>query len=332
MNKERSVHVRVTPEKMTGFITDIGIKAGMNEDNAGFLADLLVKNDLMGVYSHGTIQMATYAVIMYEGLINPNPETVISKETPLSLIVDGDGGLGYFSAYRAAKEAIKKVKEHSMAITVTTNHGHIGAAGIYARMIAEEGFIGYVTSGHQLNLNPEQSIMRAAGGSPMSFAVPSKNHVPMVLDFGTMHDLYQGSPYVDRLFEMAPGLVFRSMGLGFFCQALGGFLAGVPLEEERSKIKFKGAGQGSLIIAFDPALFISADTFKNEMDRYMELTSKMQPMPGYDKATLPGVLEKIKEKESIKNGIPLDMQHAEKLSRVAAKFDVDAGFLAVEQV
>ena len=88
-------------------------------------------------------------------------------------------------------------------------------------MLAEHDLIGYVTSGHQLDLNAEQSIMQAAGGSPMSFAVPAGDAPAMVLDFGAMHDLYDDSPHRADVIRQTPGLVFRSMGLGFMCQALG---------------------------------------------------------------------------------------------------------------
>ncbi len=54
--------------------------------------------------------------------------------------------------------------------------------------------------------------MRAAGGSPMAFAVPAGETVPMVLDFGTMHDLYADSPHVPELFSLAPGWSFAAWG------------------------------------------------------------------------------------------------------------------------
>jgi LDH2 family malate/lactate/ureidoglycolate dehydrogenase len=195
---------------------------------------------------------------MRDGLINPDPQVCAKKETPTTVIIDGDGGLGYFAAYRGAEEHVERSLKNGIAAAVTRNHGHIGAAGIYSRYLAEKGLICYVTSGHQLALTNEQSIMRAAGGSPISFAVPSGEECPMVLDFGTMHDLYSGSPHVSELFRLAPGLVFRSMGLGFMCQALGGFLAGIPAEPERADRSFSGADQGSLIIALNIENFLPA--------------------------------------------------------------------------
>jgi len=326
MNIVKESHERIGQEKIKETVTQIAKKAGMPEVKAAFLADLLVKNDLRGVFSHGSKQIASYARIMRDGLINPDPQVHVVRSDDTTILIDGDGGLGYFAACRAADEIVSRCKKNGVAAAVTRNHGHIGAAGIYARSLAELDLIGYVTSGHQLSLDPKDSIMRAAGGSPMSFAVPAGKECPMVLDFGTMHDLYASSPHVDELFKLAPGLVFRSMGLGCMCQALGGFLAGVPFDENRAVRKYKGAGQGSLIIALDIGRFIAIDDFKKEMDEYIKTAGKMKPMPGYDRAALPGVFEAEHEKDWSMRGIPISNEHKEVLLKVADEFGLKLSF------
>ncbi|SFJ32465.1 Malate/lactate/ureidoglycolate dehydrogenase, LDH2 family [Paenibacillus sp. UNC496MF] len=326
MNTDRREGMKVDKEKLKRLVREIAQKVGMPEEKAAFLAELLVKNDLRGIFSHGTVQIAAYARIMRDGLINPDPQCRIATESSATMLIDGDGGLGYFAAFRGAEALMDRCRKTGIAAAVTRNHGHIGAAGIYARLLAENDLIGYVTSGHQLSLRPEDSIMRAAGGSPMSFAVPGGAEGPMVLDFGAMHDLYEDSPHVSQLFDLAPGLVFRSMGLGFMCQALGGFLAGVPVEEERAARRYQGANQGSLIIALDPGSFLDIGVLKHEMAAYRKLTSNMRPMPGYDRATLPGVLESEREADFGTSGIPVDEHHKAVLSEAAAEYGVELPF------
>ncbi|WP_054956773.1 Ldh family oxidoreductase [Paenibacillus dakarensis] len=316
----------VMPETLKSLIATIGREAGMPGSKADFLADLLVRNDLRGVFSHGSKQIADYARLMRDGFINPDPEIQLSDETPSVILADGDGGLGYFPCYRAVEELADRCSKQGVAAAVTRNHGHIGAAGIYSRLLAEKGFIAYVTSGHQLNLSPEDSIMKAAGGSPMSFAVPAGSKAPMILDFGAVHDLSLDSPHGEELFRMAPGVVFRGMGLGFMCQALGGFLAGVPLDAREAQRKYNGANQGSLIIALDVGRFIDPEAFRKQMESYMDFTAQMRPMPGHDEATLPGVLEARREVEWAKSGIPVSQETAELLRDVAEEFGVEMPF------
>lgn len=322
MNIIKEDNERTGHERIKSIVAKIAVKAGMPEEKADFLARLLVSNDLRGVFSHGSKQIAAYAKIMQDGSINPDPHIKIVKSDESTVVIDGDGGLGYFPAIRGVEEIVQKCRKNGVAAAVTFNHGHIGAAGIYSRKLADNDLIGYVTSGHQLNLDPNDSIMRAAGGSPMSFAVPCGIEPPMVLDFGTMHDLYKGSPHVDELFNLAPGLVFRSMGLGFMCQALGGFLAGIPFNEINADRTYKGASQGSLIIALDIARFIPVDCFKGEMDEFIKAAGRMKPMPGYDRATLPGILEAEHFKEWSIKGIPYSPEIKDLLIKTAFEYGI----------
>ena len=102
----------------------------------------------------------------------------------LSLVVDGDGGLGYFPAYEGTKRVVEKAKGGGMGVMQSRNHGHFGAAGIYSRMALGHDLAAFVTSGHQLNLSPGDPVYNAAGGSPMSFCAPTGEEDALVLDFG----------------------------------------------------------------------------------------------------------------------------------------------------
>src|SRR6185503_2473199 len=136
---------------------------------------------------------------------NPKPNVHVVKETAVSLLVDGDGGLGYFPAYEGTALVVEKAKQSGIAVMCTRNHGHFGAAGIYARQALGHDLLCYVTSGHQLLLDPGKPIYDAAGGSPMAFTAPGDEEESIVLDFGAMHDLYGGRR--DEIAAIAPGLV-----------------------------------------------------------------------------------------------------------------------------
>lgn len=117
----------------------------------------------------------------------------IIHESPTTLTVDGDRSLGYFPSLHAANELIQKAKAQGVAVATTRNHGHFGAAGICARILARADLVAWITSGHQTNLTAEQDLFAAAGGSPHSFAVPvGEKELPIVLDFGAIHDMYPG--------------------------------------------------------------------------------------------------------------------------------------------
>jgi L-2-hydroxycarboxylate dehydrogenase (NAD+) len=160
-------------------------------------------------------------------------------------------------------------------------------------------------------------MMHAGGGSPMSFALPSGDEPPFVLDFGAIHDLYPQSPHVDEIARLAPGTVFRSVGLGVVCQALGGFMCGVPADPGRARRQWSGANQGSFMIAVDISRFFPTEDFKREMDDYSRQVTNLLPLDGFDEAMLPGQIEWRREREYRVNGIPIGEAHAAILRALA---------------
>lgn len=322
MNLPPEKHINVPHQVMQRFVSQLGQTVGLPGDKADLLADLLVTNDLRGVFSHGSTQMATYARLMRDGILNRQPDVQIVKETPVSVLVDGDGGLGYFASHKATQVLIEKAKAQGIAVALTRNHGHFGAAGIYSRMTLPHDLLCYVTSGHQLQLQAGQQIFDAAGGSPMSFSAPAQEEESIVVDFGAMHDLYPSSPYRDAIAKLAPGSVFRAIGLGAICQSWGGFLAGVPLDSERAKRTFSGANQGSLVIAFRIDLFLDAQQFKQEVDEYVRRVRSLQPLNGFDESFLPGGVEAARLKRFQQEGIPVGAEHQRRLELIAQELGV----------
>jgi LDH2 family malate/lactate/ureidoglycolate dehydrogenase len=314
--------VRVPAEQLESFGATLAEAAGLPSGRAQQLAGLLVGNDLRGVFSHGTEQLATYARLLRDGVLNPTGKPRVVRETGSSLLMDGDGGLGYFPAYEGTQRLIDKVQSSGIAILVTRNHGHFGAAGLYSRMTLEHDLLCFVTSGHQLTLAADDSVYAAAGGSPMSFSAPTAEEDPLVLDFGAMHDLYSGAPHRDSIAAQAPGIVHRAIGMGAVCQSWGGFLAGVPLDPERADRTFPGANQGSMVIAFRIDLFLPPEQFKAEMDRYVRAVSGLESFVEGQRSFLPGGLEAERFRSYSRDGIPVGETHQEKLESVADEFGV----------
>lgn len=318
--------IRVPADRLRAFTRDLMTTAGLADDLASILADLLVANDLRGVHSHGTRQAATYAGLIADGALNGRPNVRKVAERDATATFDGDGGLGYFPSLEAARWVIEPARRYGVAVGLTRNHGHFGAAGIYSRIVVAADLIAYVTSGHQLIWKPGQSVRAAAGGSPMSFGVPAGREPPLLLDFGTMIDLGEGFTRATELFAAAPGLVIRNIGLGMVCQALGGFLAGVPVDEDRANKAYRGANQGALIVAIDPERFIALDTLKGEMDRYHARVRELAPLSPTTPAVVPGTLEAERERAYRAEGIPVGARHRQALADAARRFGVGSPF------
>ena len=308
---------------MHRFVRGAGLASGLSDEPATYLADCLAGNDARGNFSHGSRQIATYARLMRDGTLNPTPSLTVAKESPVSVLVDGDGGLGYFPSREATRRTVDKALDTGIAIGMARNHGHFGAAGLYARTAVERGLCAYVTSGHQLSLEAGAPHYTAAGGSPMAFAVPTDTEPPVILDFGAMHDLYGGNPNRDELARSVPGLVLRSIGIGTICQMWGGFMSGLTSDPAARPWRWPGANQGALIICFRPDLFVDPEDLKAAVDEYARTVRTLSPLPGLDGVYLPGGIEAERERSYRANGIPVSDEHMKVLTELATELGIE---------
>ena len=320
-NRIPDEYVAVPWEAMRDFVGAAAEVAGLSEQRARLLADLLTTNDLRGVFSHGTHQIAEYARLMRAGELNADPQITTMRETPTSLLVDGDGGLGYFPSYEGTLAVVEKARKQGIGVVATRNHGHFGAAGLYARMTLEHDMIAFVTSGHQLDLEPGEPLIYAGGGSPMSFSAPADEEVSLVLDFGALHGLFRERG--EKIAEMAPGLFLRCMGMAEICQAWGGLLTGLTMDPKTRPWTYSGANQGALIIAARIDLFAEPAEFKREMDEYVRRVGTLKPLEGYDQAFMPGGLEADREQRHREQGIPVSNRHRARLQRAADELELE---------
>ena len=81
---------------------------GMPEDNAETTAEILSWADLHGVDSHGISMLPGYDRLRRAGRAKMAARPRIIKETPVSALVDGDGGLGHVPARFAMQVAIDR--------------------------------------------------------------------------------------------------------------------------------------------------------------------------------------------------------------------------------
>ena len=159
---------------------------GMPEDNAEATADILSWADLHGVDSHGISMLPGYDRLRRNGRANMEARPRIIKETPVSALVDGDGGLGHVPARFAMQVAIAKAKKSGMAIAAVRNSAHFGATGYYTLMAANEGLIGMAcTSASSIQVAPTFGKEAKLGTDPWSFAAPTTDGRPFLLDMAT---------------------------------------------------------------------------------------------------------------------------------------------------
>ena len=314
--------IRVPAEIMQQLVSSLWERADFPAQDADLLADILVRCDLRCVFSHGTRQLEHYLPLVRDGKINPRPQIQVVQESATTLVLDGDGGMGYLPCWRGTEEILEKAAAHGMAALTTRNHYHFGSAGNYSRLGLEHNYIGIASSSHRFSLTPESSITGICGVSPLSIAVPTGDQPPLVLDMGT--------PQPPQPYEDHPGLVFKTLGLNAVVHVLGAILPGIYRPECREPQSPWTANQGSFVAFFDIGRFMAQEEFKEEIDRYIGAARAMQPLPGMDRTELAGGMEWAWDQENRRAGIPVADDHRELLERVAAEWGVESPFGAYD--
>ena len=98
---------------------DIFMAQGLGEVDAGFLVNSLVEANLAGHDSHGAHYYARYSERISEGFIRLDVEPKIIKETPGTVYIDGQWGMGQLTARRMTEIAVEKAKIELSELLVT---------------------------------------------------------------------------------------------------------------------------------------------------------------------------------------------------------------------
>ena len=119
--------------------------------DALIVAQLMVKSDLVGADGHGLFRLPAYLKRIRAGGVNLKPNIRIEREKGATALINGDNALGHLVMNKAVEVAIEKVKEHSVCWVGSHYGNHSGAASVYVRKLAEQGFIGiYMAVGNAI--------------------------------------------------------------------------------------------------------------------------------------------------------------------------------------
>ena len=177
--------VRVNHKAYMDFCALACMAVGFDREVADATAYYLVRTDMFGVYSHGTLNLLPYMQKAKAGgiIIEARPDVV--SEGPAWAVIDGNNGMGMYNARIAMEIGMRKAKETGLSYITVRNSSHYGACGAYAVEGAEKGFITLTAS----NVAKTMTVPGARGGvignSPFSYAVPSGSHPPVFLDIAT---------------------------------------------------------------------------------------------------------------------------------------------------
>jgi LDH2 family malate/lactate/ureidoglycolate dehydrogenase len=147
---------------------------------------MMTETDLRGVDSHGISMLPTYDGEFRSGRLNMRPLFKTVREGPATALIDADASLGHPVSVHAMNLAVDKCLTTGVAVVSVFNSHHFGAAGCYAKIAADRGAIGMVTSATRgVTMVPTFAAEPIMGTNPLAFAAPARRHPSFLLDMAT---------------------------------------------------------------------------------------------------------------------------------------------------
>lgn len=344
--------LRVPAQRLCRQMSAIFSGWGMSEDHARMTADVLIAADLMGIDSHGATLLGLYEQQVRAGKASASPDIQIVRELSAALVIDAGTGFGQVPSTMAVDKIIDKASAFGLAAASVRNSNHYGAAGIYARRIAEAGLIGISTSSvWRPAIAPTGGRAAMLGTNPWAFAAPAKANRPFVLDMATSAvalgklklaaragtsipegwaittsgapQLHPSPDLVDTLLLPLGGDRLhgghKGYGLAAMVEVLSSVLSGAALTPLRDG-SASAHDVGHFFLAIDPGFFREdREAFQADLDKLIEALRATPPADPDNPVLVAGDPEYAREAERRRDGIPVPAKLAEDIRGIAGR-------------
>lgn len=338
--------VRVARARLVDFCIRAMRTVGMSEADARITADVLVRTDMRGIYTHGVVSLRRYVRLMRDGGIDPRATPEIVAEGPAWAQIDAHQAVGMVAGRAGMTTAIEKAKQTGVGYAGVRRSNHFGAASAYTLMAAGQNMIGIAMSNTDVVMGIPGGRGAVIGNNPLSYAVPARVHAPMVLDIAmstvaggkVLSTRSQGKPLpegwlMDRegrpttdpgVFTaggaLMPAAGHKGYGLALLVESLAGALAGAAMTvdirswAQESKMP---CDEGHTFLAIDAGAMMEMASF---FDRIDELITRMKTAPkakGAERTYVPGEMEAESEAAAQRYGVPLTRMAVDNLTGLA---------------
>lgn len=331
------------------FISKALIAAGLEVKPAKIVAKNISFADKQGTDTHGIMRLPIYVERLKKDLINPKPEVKWVKEAGTTAVLDGDNGMGHYSAQLAMEKAIEKADENGIGFVSLFNGNHIGAGACYSRMAADKGMIAFVTTNAGPLMAPAGGIERVLGNNPIIISIPQKNKEPISLDIANSNVAggklelarskneeiplgwaldKEGNPTTnpDKGLEgvLLPIGGHKGYGLTMVMDILAGVLTGANYSRNIPHLyedQPTNVGCSMFVLKIDNIL--ESDNFYNRLDDFTNIILNSRRAPGVEKIYLPGEIEANVRKERLEEGVKINAGLYQELLEMSEDLNID---------
>lgn len=168
------------------FMIDVFKAYGVPEEDAKICADVLLESDRRGIESHGCNRFKPiYLDRIKNGTLLPVTKIDIVKETPTTVVMNANNGMGMVASYKMMNMLIEKARQVGMAGGAIYNSTHYGIAGYWTTMAEKAGMIGISGTNARPSVAPTWGVEPMMGTNPFTFTMPTDEEFPFNFDCAT---------------------------------------------------------------------------------------------------------------------------------------------------
>ena len=176
----------VSWDLMNSFLIDAFKGYGVPEADAKICADVLLESDRRGIESHGCNRFKPiYIDRIVNGTLLPETKMDIVKDTPTTVVMDANNGMGMVASYHMMELLIEKAAKYGMAGGAVYNSTHYGIAGYWTTMAEKAGMIGITGTNARPSIAPTLGVENMMGTNPLTFSLPTDEEFPFCIDCAT---------------------------------------------------------------------------------------------------------------------------------------------------
>ena len=321
----------VNYKKYKEFCRQALINCGIKEEAAEAVADCCVMTDMMGITTHGTVNLPKYIRKMQAGGIDGNATPSVVSDGPTWARLNGENGFGMYNGRYAMDLAMEKAEKTGMAIVTVSDSGHCGACSSYSVYAAEKGYLAIAMSNTVKLMCAPGGKGNIIGNAPISYAIPRQGKHPIFMDIALSEVAklkvvqYQkaGKPVPDgwvvdenglptnnpqgNNFSMCPMSAHKGYCLAFFVETLTTVLSGGSFDirswlfgapESHSNL-------GHTMLVIDVKKMMDPTQFAQRLEEYtLEITGAPKAL-GSDKIFYPGEPNWIGYDKAVAEGLVL---------------------------
>jgi len=325
--------VRYDARALARFAHALFARAGMRDDAARDVADVLVDGDLLGHTTHGLGLAAPYLAELEKGSMKPSGEWTVVNATPAAQTWDGGRLPGPWLVLRALDAAMSMASSQGTGTVVIRRSHHIACLASYLKRATDRGMMAIVQSSDPVaaSVAPFGAVSPVFTPNPLAAGIPTSGD-PILLDVSSsyttngmtarLHQAGQKLPHAwiqdaqgnatndpRVLFEEPKGTLLPTGGLdaghkgyalALLIEAMTAALTGFGRADPK-----EGWGATVFVQALDPRAFGGLDAFRRQMDWLVDACHGATPRTGVERVRLPGERGLALMRDQLERGIAL---------------------------